>query len=155
MADDETLDDDVSDDTMRTTLAAIRKAQDEHALVEAERTGAAKLTANLLRIFGGLITVAAVAGFVWILEAQEIDQRQDSEIERIKERATEHRHDGVSKNVRAVDRRVDMVVGDVRSLGMRIEKQGERIGELAEEVDEIETAVRRNSNTRRSMTWGD
>ena len=146
---------DVSEDTVRTTLAAIRKAQKQHELVEAERTGASKLTARLLSIFGSLITIAAVAAFAWILEAQEIDQRQDSEIDRIEERANEHRHDDLSKNVRTTDRRVDMLTGSVHELDMRVNKHGDRLDEIDDDVDELEINVRRNSNTRRSMTWGD
>jgi len=149
--DDDTIDGDVDEDTMRTTVHAIRKAQKKQALIEAERTGASKLTAKLISVFGGLITLAAVAGFVWVLDAQAINQRQDSEIHRLDERAREHGHAEVSKNVRATDRRVDMLTGDVRALDMRTTKHGERLDDFDDEVDALEADVRRNNNARRGM----
>ncbi len=154
MPDDDSQDG-ATEDTMRTTIGAIRKAQKAQALIEAERTGASKLTAKLLSIFGTLITLGAVAGFVWILDAQAINQRQDSEIDHIEERAREHGHTGVSESVRATDRRVDMISGDLRQTSMRLDKNGERLDELDDEVDALEVDVRRNSNTRRNMSWGD
>lgn len=127
-------------ETGRTALGqsldglAARLTSIEH--LEAERTGASKLTSRLLAVFGALGTAIAIAfgGIVWNANAE--DAARDALIDRLDEKVDEHngsvRELGEGQN--ELERRVDGVDANVDALTRRMDRQVDQLDELLERM---------------------
>jgi len=131
----------LDDDYIGKTLTQIKTAQAEQARIEAERTGASKMTARLLTLFGSILSASAIAGFVWVWDAQSTNQAQSSEIERLEERQREHGHSDIERSVGVSTRRVDGLERAHKNINARLDRQGEQLDSILLEL-------------RRPRTWG-
>lgn len=131
---------------IRKQLAEIKEAQDEQSDIEAQRTGAGKLTAKLVTLFGAIITAAAVGGFVWVWDAQASNARQDSDLRHIIERTHEHDpaplgHGEITAAQRATERRVDGLEAAQSAVNARLDradaKQTRRHQDLMEAIRRV------------------
>ena len=75
--------------------------------IEKERSGAQKLTAKLVLIFGSIITTAAIGIAMWGYNSQMALAEQASDIEQLETNpAGEHGHESIEVSVRNAERRI-------------------------------------------------
>lgn len=136
---------------VRRTLSDLKKGQASQREIEAERTGASKLTAKLLTFFGTVITAAAIGGFVWVWDAQAANHRQDAEIVHFEERMHSHDpapagHEDLEASVLENSRRIAAANSEARVIKTRLDaferQQATRHAELIAELRRLRTARR-------------
>lgn len=138
----------------RTLLERIEAAQQAQVVIEAKRAGAASFRAKLVTLFGGVLTAAIVAAFVWVWNAQTTNALQGAAIIEIERRAHEHdppppgheEHDAARV---LLDRRVDGVERATKAINDRLDRSDrdavERHRQILEEIRRMRRAPR---------TWG-
>ncbi len=82
-------------------LAEIKEAQDAQAKIEHVRTGASQLTAKLITLFGGIMTVAALGVFGWIWSAQASISKLEMG------GSAEHGHAAIESSIDDLNQRID------------------------------------------------
>lgn len=131
---------------VRKTLSEIKRAQAKQATIEAERSGASKLTTRLVTLFGTVMTAAVVGGFVWVLDVQSQNQAQDTAIQYLNDGSLRsHGHRDIENTHSEGMRRVDAIETWQKNLGERLDRRDKA---MAKKFDEIIKEIRRR------RTWG-
>lgn len=143
----------MSERTLRKTLEEISKAQQEQRDVERERAGASKFRAKILTVFGGCITAAAIAAFVWVWNVQTTSALRGAAIEQVRIDARNHDapppgHGDLEAADVALQRRVDGVERATKAINERLTRNDElattRHGEVLNQIRAL----------RGRRTWG-
>ena len=116
-----------SERTLRKTLEDIATAQQDQRDVERKRMGASSFRARLLTMFGGVLTAAAISGFVWVWDAQTTNALQEAAIEQVRRDARNHDpsppgHGELEVIDHALQRRVDGVEQAVKAINDRLDR---------------------------------
>lgn len=142
----------MSERTLRNTLEGIEKAQLAQRDIESKRAGASSTRAKLLGAFGGLLTAAAIGGFVWVWDAQTTNALQDAAIQQVQLDARNHDapppgHGDLTAADVVLQRRVDGVEGATKAINERLDRNDTT---AATRHAEILRALRE----RRRSRWG-
>lgn len=143
----------ISERTLCVTLERIEKAQREQRDIENKRAGASSTRARLLTAFGGVLTAAAIGGFVWVWDAQTTNALQDAAIEQVQLDARNHDapppgHGDLAAADVALQRRVDGVEGATKAINERLDRNDTTATERHRQI--LEELRRR----RAPRTWG-
>lgn len=146
----------LDDAYIRKTLRSIKDAQSKQSRIEAERTGASKMTSRLLAVFGSMITAGAIGCFVWVWDAQQTSADQGAAIHRVERMQTVHSdlvgHPDLAATQHATERRIDGIEAAQKAIGERLDRserdQLTRHRELLEELRHLRAA------SRQPRTWG-
>lgn len=113
-------------------LSSIEARLSSIETIEAERTGASKLTSKLLAVFGGVGTAIALAmaGLMWTGNAA--DATRDAEVVQLDEDVGEHsiKLVSVERDARALERRVDVLGATQVEVSRRLNRQAEQLDGL-------------------------